>query len=266
MKTRIRIAAALALALPAAALAHDLWMLPSSTVLSGTDSWITVDAAVSNDKFYFNHAPLRLDNLQIAAPDGKPAQAHNLARGKLRSTFDLQLNQPGTYRIAVVNDGVLARWTQDGQPKRYFGKPEGLAGAVPAQAQDLEVSQNVGRIETFATAGKPTELQQVGKGLELAPVTHPNDLYSGETATFKMLIDGKPAAGLEVTIVPGGSRYRDKVDEIDVQTAQDGTFKVQWPQPGLYWVEARAQDEQTTVPQATKRRLSYAATLEVLQP
>jgi len=266
MKTAIRFAAALALALPAAAHAHDAWMRPSSTVLSGTDSWITVDAAVGNDKFYFNHAPLRLDNLVIVAPDGKPAEAQNQNRGKLRSTFDLQLSQTGTYRIAVVNDGVFARWKQDGQPKRYFGKPDGLAAAVPAQAQELEISQSLGRVETFATAGKPSPLQPVGKGLELVPVTHPNDLYAGETATFQMMLDGKPAAALDVAIVPGGSRYRDQINEIEVTTGQDGKFQVQWPQPGLYWVEARAEDDRTSVPKASKRRLSYSATLEVLQP
>ena len=97
--------------------------MPSSTVLSGADSWITVDAAVGNDKFHFNHAPLRLDGLAVTAPDGSAAEAENLNRGKLRSTFDLQLKQSGTYRVAVVNDGVFARWKEDGKPKRYFGKP-----------------------------------------------------------------------------------------------------------------------------------------------
>ncbi|WP_028353988.1 DUF4198 domain-containing protein [Bordetella petrii] len=266
MKNAVRFAAALALCLPAAAHTHDVWMVPSSTVLSATGSWITVDAAVGNDKFYFNHAPLRLDNLAIQAPGGQPAQAENLNRGKLRSTFDLQLAEAGTYRIAVVNDGVFARWKEDGKPKRYFGKPEGLATAVPAQAQDLEISQSMGRVETFATAGKPSVIKPAGKGLEMMPVTHPNDLYAGETAAFQMLLDGQPAAGLQMTIVPGGSRYRDQVGEIEVQTGQDGKFAVKWPQPGLYWVEARAEDDRTSVPQASKRRLSYVATLEVLQP
>ncbi|MGE8640391.1 MAG: DUF4198 domain-containing protein, partial [Achromobacter sp.] len=115
MKSAAKLAAALALCLPFASQAHDVWMVPSSTVLSGTDSWITVDAAVGNDKFYFNHAPLRLDGLTVIAPDGNAAEAENLNRGKLRSTFDLQLKQSGTYRVAVVNDGVFARWKEDGK-------------------------------------------------------------------------------------------------------------------------------------------------------
>jgi len=266
MKSAAKLAAALALCLPFAAHAHDVWIVPSSTVLSGTDSWITVDAAVGNDKFYFNHAPLRLDGLTVTAPDGNAAEAENINRGKLRSTFDLQLKQAGTYRVAVVNDGVFARWKDDGKNKRYFGKVEGMAQAVPAKADELEVSQSLGRVETFVTAGKPSAVKPVGRGLELAPVTHPNDLFTDEAATFQMLLDGKPAADLDVNVVPGGSRYRDKVGEIQIKTDKDGKFSVKWPQPGLYWIEAGMEDAKVTVPQAKKRRLSYAGTVEVLQP
>ena len=266
MKSAAKLATALALCLPFAAHAHDVWIVPSSTVLSGTDSWITVDAAVGNDKFYFNHAPLRLDGLTVTAPDGNAAEAENINRGKLRSTFDLQLKQAGTYRVAVVNDGVFARWKEDGKNKRYFGKVEGMAQAVPAKADELEVSQSLGRVETFVTAGKPSAVKPVGRGLELAPVTHPNDLFTDEAATFQMLLDGKPAADLDVNVVPGGSRYRDKVGEIQIKTDKDGKFSVKWPQPGLYWIEAGMEDAKVTVPQAKKRRLSYAGTVEVLQP
>jgi uncharacterized GH25 family protein len=255
-----------ALSVPMIAHAHDMWVVPSSTVLSGENGWVTVDAAVGNDKFYFNHAPLRLDGLRIAGPDGTAITPENIGRGKLRSTFDVPLAHQGTYRIAVVNDGVFARWKQDGQMKRYFGKADGLAAAVPAQPEDLEVSQNMGRIETFVTQGKPTPVAPVGTGLELVPVTHPNDLFSGETATFELRLDGKPVADHAVTVVPGGSRYRDRVGEMKLTTDKDGRFKVQWPAPGLYWVEAGAEDGKVSVPQARTRRLMYAATLEVLQP
>lgn len=264
--TARRLLAALALCLPAAAHAHDAWMLPSSTVLSGQDAWVTVDASVGNDKFFFNHAPMRLDGLAIQAPDGSATQAENIVQGKLRSSFDVQLRQPGTYRIAVVNDGVFASWVENGQRKRYFGKADGLAAAVPASAQELKITQRLARTETFVTAGKPTQFQAAGHGLELQPVTHPNDLYAGEEAIFRLLRDGKPAAGQEITVVPGGNRYRDKVGEIPLRTDDDGAFKITWPAPGMYWISAESADNAVTVPRAAERRLSYSATLEVLQP
>ena len=49
--------------------AHSLWLQPSSTILAKAQ-WITVDAAVSNDFFFYSAAPLALDNLTVTAPDG----------------------------------------------------------------------------------------------------------------------------------------------------------------------------------------------------
>ena len=54
MKKSIKHAALLlALVVPFTAQAHKAWLRPSQTVISGSAPWITVDAAVSNDLFYF---------------------------------------------------------------------------------------------------------------------------------------------------------------------------------------------------------------------
>ena len=108
--THYRIAAAIALfaSLPGTSYAHRQWMLPSSTVLSNTDAWVTVDAAVSNGLFYFDHVPMRLANLRITGPDGLERKAENPATGKYRSTFDVHLNGAGTYKIAAVQSTVFA--------------------------------------------------------------------------------------------------------------------------------------------------------------
>jgi uncharacterized GH25 family protein len=266
MKTLAKLAIALVAFAPLSAFAHKIWLLPSSTVLT-PDQWITVDAAVSNDLFYFNHVPVKLDNLKITAPDGSAAQAENPFTGKFRSVFDLHLTQPGTYKIAVINAGLFASYEQNGEKKRWRGTAEAFAKEIPADAKNLEVNQSQGRVETFVTAGAPndTALKTTGQGLELVPVTHPNDLFAGEPAKFRLLLDGKPAADLDVEIVPGGSRYRDKQNEIAVKTDKEGQFSVTWPQPGMYWLEASLEDAKTSVPQAKKRRASYVATFEVLQ-
>lgn len=252
--------------LPFSATAHKTWLLPSQTVMSGTDPWITVDAAVSNDLFYFNHVPLRLDNLAITAPDGSKVEPQNAATGKYRSVFDVELKQQGTYRIATVNSGLFASWEVDGKPRRWRGTPATFATEVPKDAKNLQVSQSVGRIETFVTNGSPndTALKASGEGLELVPVTHPNDLFAGEQATFRLHIDGKPAAGLEIEVTRGGTRYRNAQDEIKVKTDANGEFSVTWPEAGMYWLETVTEDNKTSLPQAKQRRLSYVATLEVL--
>lgn len=261
-------AAALALAalMPLAAHAHRQWLLPSATVLSGSDPWVTVDAAVSNDLFYFEHVPLRLDNLAVTAPDGAAAKVENASTGRYRSTFDVHLTQPGTYKVAMVNHGLFASYKVDGQAKRWRGSPEAIAKEVPAGAQDLQVTQADSRLEAFVTAGKPTAkvLQTTGRGLELAPVTHPNDLVAGDAASFRLLLDGKPAANVKVAVVPGGIRYRDQLQEMAFTTDADGKFSVKWPAPGMYWMEAEVRDDKVAIKEAKTRRASYAATVEVL--
>ncbi|MGH8026691.1 MAG: DUF4198 domain-containing protein, partial [Pseudoxanthomonas sp.] len=218
---RTALALVLSLAvMPFTAMAHKAWLQPSETVLAGADPWVTVDAAVSNDLFYFNHVPLPLERLAITGPDGGKVDAQNGATGKYRSVFDVQLKQQGTYRIAMVNGGLSASWDDNGKPKRWRGTVAAFANEVPKDAKNLKVMQSAGRVETFVTNGSPndTALKPTGEGMELVPVTHPNDLFAGEQAKFKLQIDGKPASGLEIEIVRGGTRYRNAQNEIKVKT------------------------------------------------
>jgi len=265
LSSATRIAATLALACAAAGVqAHSLWLKPSSTVLSQAD-WVTVDAAVSNDMFFFNHRPLALDGLTITAPDGSAVAPQNVAKGELRSVFDFKPEQPGTYQLSIVSHRIFGAYKDaDGKPKRLRGTADEIAKQIPADAKDVRVSENLGRLETFVTMGKPTALHLSGKGLEMAPVTHPNDLVAGEEATFAFHLDGQPAAGVEVVLVPDGKRYRDAVNEIKLKTDAQGQIKVKFPGAGLYWLDADTHDGKTSVPLAKERRLAYTATLEVL--
>lgn len=257
--------AALTLALCLPASAHRVWMLPSSTVLSGGDSWVTFDAAVSNDLFVFEHVPMRLDGLAVTGPDGASVPHENAATGKFRSTFDLHMTKPGSYRAAIVNDGVTASYKLDGAQKRWRGKAENLAKELPAGAQEVKVMKVLQRTETFVTVGKPSNAAFApgGNGLELRFETHPNNLTAGETARFTVLLDGAPAAGIPVEVVRGGSRYRDKSEEMKLTSGADGSVSVTWAQAGLYWFGVEHQDDKSGI-EGAKRRSVYNATFEVL--
>ena len=297
-------ALALAVSLPLSAQAHRAWMLPSATVLSGEEPWVTVDAAVSNDLFYFEHFPLQLEGvgkplalpargpqaapaaaqgdkpaapapmrrptnkLVILAPDGSPVEPQNGAVGRYRTTFDVQLTQKGTYKLAVANQGLMASWKENGVAHRWMGKLEDLSKSIPTQADELRVTQGSNRMEVFVTSGDTTTsvLKPTKVGLELVPVTHPNDLFAGETATFDFLLDGKPAADVDVTVIPGGNRYRDSTNELTLKTDSKGRLTVTWPAPGMYWLEAELRTDKGVKKPVTERRAAYSATLEVLAP
>src|SRR5690606_36747647 len=101
--------------------AQRAWMLPSATVLSGEQAWVTVDGAVSNSLFYFEHHPLNLDALQIRSPSGSPVLAQHKAIGKYRSIFDAVLIEDGTYTFGIRNQGVFGSYVIDGERKRWRG-------------------------------------------------------------------------------------------------------------------------------------------------
>ncbi|TDQ36484.1 DUF4198 domain-containing protein [Thiopseudomonas denitrificans] len=290
----------LATCLSFSAHAHRSWMLPSATILSGDAPWVTVDAAVSNDIFYFEHFPLQIEgvgqpfarpgaqqppqaadgkpapqpmqrpraSLQIQRPDGSLAQPQFGNTGRYRSTFDVELDQKGTWKLAIANQGLFASYELDGERKRWSGKLEDIKAAIPAKADKLQVTRSSSRMEVFVTSGAPSEqvLKPTGKGLELAPSTHPNDLVQGEAARFVFLLDGKQAANVKVTLIREGIRYRDTLDEIELTTNDQGEFSVDWPQAGMYWIEAVSSMPVKDDSPVTQRRDSYTATLEVMAP
>ncbi|WP_142847770.1 DUF4198 domain-containing protein [Telmatospirillum sp. J64-1] len=251
-------------ALPTAAQAHRAWLLPSATVLSGEDPWITVDGAISNNLFYFEHFPLQLNGLTIIAPDGETVEAENAHSGKYRSTFDVRLNKQGTYKMAVTGESMMGSYKLNGETKRVRGTAA-EPPVIPAEATDVQIRQALRRIETFTTVGSPNEtaLTTSGIGLEMVPLTHPNDLFAGEEAKFRLLLDGNPAANVDVEVVPGGLRYRSQLGDMKVTTDADGVFSVTWPEAGMYWLQAMVRDENGSIP-GTQRTSTYTVTLEAL--
>lgn len=283
----LRIAAAACLTLPiAAGAAPRAWLLPSDTTFTGSgDEWATIDAAISTDLYYPDH-PGQDWQPVVTAPDGSTDKVDNLAKGRLRVTFDLHVTQRGTYKVAVVNQAVMGSYLLDGErrPLPRGTTPATLAGAIPAGASDVRSAVASTRIETFLTAGQPSDtvFKPTGTGLEMVPVTHPTDLAVGERATFRFLLDGKPAAGLPVSVVNGGVRYAPRLQQMTLTTGADGSVAIDWPAPGMWWVSvisgaARAEGAPPAaagtpsgpppgprIDQAPQRRDTYAMTVQVL--
>ncbi len=257
--------------------AHRPWLLPSATLADGPSPVVSVDAAISEDLFEFDSFPLLLDTLRVTAPDGSAMATDARTEAKRRVTFDVKLVQKGTFRISGVTDTAMASWKANGETRRWRGSSAALAKEVPPDAQDLQVSRTLARAETFVTNETPSALAATvsGDGLELQPLTNPTDLSVGDTSRFRLLLDGQPFAGADVTIIRGGNRYRYKMGEIAIRTDAAGEFSVAWPEAGRYWMGANhggrpqggasaASAAQATAPAGGNRRESYSATFEVL--
>ena len=255
--------------------AHRPWLLPSATLVDGAAPVVSVDAAISEDLFEFDAFPLNLDALRVTAPDGSAVPTDARTEARRRVTFDVKLTQKGTYRIAGVTDTAMASWKVNGETRRWRGAPAALAAEVPADAQDLQLSRQLARAETFVTNERPSALPAAvtGDGLELVPLSTPTDLSVGDSTRFRLLLDGQPVAGVDVTLLRGGNRYRYRMGEIALRTDAAGEFSVAWPEAGRYWLGAShggrppggaAPAASASAPVAPVRRESYSATFEVL--
>lgn len=247
--------------------AHRTWILPNTAMVDAKEAWVTIDAAVSNELFEFNHHPLRLDNLTVTDPDGITTRVEGAVVGKYRSTLDLRLPKDGTYRLAIVNNNVMGSYKLNGETRRFRGA-EGSPGVqIPAGASDVQTTSVHARLETFVSANKlnDTALKPSGSGLEMIPVTHPSDLRTGEPIRMRFQLDGKPLANFPFSVAPGTVKYRGASGEQRLTTDANGEASFTVPAPNMYWLNASFPfDGQKGAPQAGARRYGYTATFEVL--
>ncbi len=249
-------------------LAHRLWIIPSLSVLSGEDQWVTFDAAVSNNLFFPNHHATPLAGITVTGPDGKAVELQNAKEGTIRTTFDIKLTQPGSYKAATVRETLSAQWTENGEAKRWRGDAAKFTAEGIKDKPGVKLTQSTARVETVVTSGAPggEALKPTGKGLELViDKTHPNDLLQGEKASFLLHLNGKPAADCKVTVVKGDDRYRNDAGETVVTTNAEGRFEVTWAAPGRYWLNASVEGEGAKIEGiASTSRSAYTTTVEVL--
>src|SRR5688500_16608568 len=113
---------------PAVSEAARAWLLPSQTILARSGGWVAVAAAMADDLFSVNQAAMQIESLAVTAPDGQLVAPQNPYKGRSRASFDLELRQPGTYRLAVADSMIMARWDgEDGKPKRWRGTAAEMA-------------------------------------------------------------------------------------------------------------------------------------------
>ena len=203
--------AALILIASSVASAHNVWIRPSSTQLSGEKDYVTIDNGASDFPFDVNHRGRPAENLHAYAPDGKEIEKENLMAGKLRTSYDAKLTQQGTHRFTDELHFIQFNYDDGGKSVRWRGSPEKYQKENPmADKKREKYKQLTLNTETFVTLGEPTAdvLKPAAKGLDLEYLTHPNELYAGETAKFRAVYDGKPLANARVRLAKDGMRYR----------------------------------------------------------
>ncbi|MCV6636151.1 DUF4198 domain-containing protein [Candidatus Albibeggiatoa sp. nov. NOAA] len=248
--------------------AHPLWVLPNEfSVSSEGAAWITVDVTASNVLFNYDHS-FNLDNVLIHSPDGNKKPIDYYFKGHLRSVFDLQLTQNGTYKIEMKRPPLFfTTYKTEGnsRPQRLLADKEKAKAQLPADAQEVKTLLIHMESSTYVTNNGLSEqvLQPTGKGLELQAITHPNDIVRGEPVEFQLLVNGQPTADIDVELTPSGTQYRNERGALKFKTDAEGKFSFTPEQAGA-WLMLAGVNQPSDTPLADMKRLMLYMTLEVV--
>lgn len=248
--------------------AHPLWILPHEfTLSSDKPEWITVDVTASNVLFNFDHS-VPLESVRIYSPDGKTQPVSSYFKGHHRSVFDMQLHQNGTYKVELKRPPFFFtryEMPDESRPQRLMGNKTQAAKKLPAEAQEVKTLLIRLSSATYITNNQPSKqvFTPTGDGLELQPITHPNDIVRGETAELKLLLDGQAAANLKVELTPNGTHYRNNRNTLHITTDDEGKFSFTPEQAGA-WLLFAGLSQPTDNPQADEQRVMLYVTFEVM--
>lgn len=254
-------------ALSQAALAHTQWVMPSHFVLSGEDNWISVDLSAANMTFVADKG-VSPDNLTIVLPDGSREPFSQRYQGKRKSQADHQLLQDGSY---LIENGGQARYftmyEQNGERKRIMADKQAAAKQLPADATNISTSRSQSKALAVVTVKAPNRkaITPTGEGFELNFITHPADYVAEEPIAWQLLLDGKPAAGVQVELSREAELYRNNAGRQVFTSDQQGKLSFTPELAGRYLIEASYQAN-TTSALADGVRATLTLTFEVGLP
>lgn len=250
------------IALPAAA--HTPYLAPAS-FQARAGATVTLDAAFA-EAFFVPESAFDDSQFTVTAPDGRSLPPERVVPLRTRVVVEhaLPKDAKGTYRFSTGErlGAVFRTWEIDGRKvtSRDAAEP------MPRGARLLSSFQSRIRAETYLSVGTPDRgaLQPYGHGLELVPITHPDDLFAGEPLEFELRFDGQPLADTAVQLSEAVWTSDRKAQEISLRSDAHG--RVRWAQPSAGTWLARHRSAAPAGAAAPEYSNSYSLVFHVLTP
>ncbi|QHH97488.1 DUF4198 domain-containing protein [Acinetobacter dispersus] len=284
-------------ALPTFSFAHTAspFLLPE--VFDSKADNVSFQSGITVEKFFVPSRNFKTD-YQVTTPEGKTETIKAAAELKKFNIAEVNLTTDGTYRLRTQNAAgnptkyalIDGRWLRvrpqrpananpmppqgnnaeqkapqapANQPPRFIAEDQIPANAKTAQTINTYIA------ESFITKGKPSAVPAVtNKGFEFKFITHPNELYAGESFKAQVLMDGKPVPNLEVDVFKGASSYQPnaKRDQPHVKTNAKGEVEVKFNEAGIYLITTAYPEANTdNTKQPIAQSYTYSVTVEVTE-
>lgn len=262
------------------AIAHERFIVPSHTLLSGdTSQYVTLTASISNDIFHPDR-PLgdsgkgvdvgSLKQLfdilrtETASPTGKIENNVEWLAFQRLSVADIQLKSSGTYRISIIQPDVsMTTYTT---AKGDYGRKFGINPELPADISNIVRRTTSSSVETYISLNEPNTkaLTIKAKGLSLGGSTHPNDLFAGEEVNFSLFFNGKPLEQkAKAKLIKAGTRHRNDRGEKTLVINKNGEVRFTPETAGFYYFIVETENQISQPADVDVKHHSLYATLEV---
>jgi uncharacterized GH25 family protein len=266
MKTVHAMVASLAfmlLLLPALAAAHTPYLVPADFAARAGET-VTLDAAFA-ERFFVAETAFDNSQFSVIGPDGQRLPLQNVQRLRKRTVAEHQLAGQGTYRFSTGtrHGAVFRSWEHNG--KRSNSRDPYVP--IPAGAKLIADFQSLTLAETYVTVAAPDNaaLKPYGHGLELLPVTHPNDLYVGEQFQFQLHFDGQPLAEQKVVITEAVWSADRKPEIFTLLTDANGYASFPLQRAGTWLALSRHRSKAPADAAVSEYSNSYTLTFRVLE-
>ena len=159
--------------------------------------------------------------------------------GQTRTVGEIELREPGTYRIETDHPAQYVTEIEVDGKKRWVGKSK---DQLPGK-KILQSAHRWSQTTTFVTVKKYTKrvLGATGAFLEIVPVTHPNKIFVGKPFVVHVLSRGELVPGQEVQAYSEVDSGHDT--PLVTVTNANGECELIFPSPGMYLITARLRQD-----------------------
>jgi len=214
------------------------WILPNFFYTNRESPWLGIEHTAGDQRFVPGHG--LGSPLWIIHPEGwRMGRPSSTYVGQTRTVGEIELREPGTYRIETDHPAQYVTEIKGDGKKRWFGKSK---DQLPGK-KILQSAHRWSQTTTFVTVKKYTRgvLEATDAFLAIVPVTHPNKIFVGKPFVVRVLSRGQLVPGQEV------QAYSETDSEYDTPlvtvTNVNGECELIFPSPGMYLLTTRLRQD-----------------------
>ena len=239
--------------------AHQQWLTPNFVFQSGESAWLSFDHTFGDQRFQAASGPGSYYSWWIVGPDGLRHGIPHLFLGKTRTVGEVELTEPGTYRLVAVED--MMPWTQlkiDGENTWQPGTRADFEG-FEIERSTVFYNKSVSYVTLESTS--VSSLGSTGDPLEIVFEQHPNDLKAGKGFQIRVLASGEPLSNQEVRMFSDYSQGHDPTETCS--TDANGRCEFEMSKPGRYLLATNTEGDTSDIAATDGFSHGYSVVIEL---